>query len=95
MSGEASDERTRALCRDNGDGMHTKGTLMQHGRPCGVTQSEGQPVAREGQTGRDKAAEGLIVPGKPGNAGGGKGPQFKGNARSSEVQEIGRPINSK
>lgn len=50
-----------------------------------MTKCEGQPVAREGKTGRSKAAERLIVPLKPGNAGGGKGPQFKGNARSSEA----------
>jgi RNA-directed DNA polymerase len=30
-----------------------------------------------------------IVPTKPGNAGGGKGPQFKDNVRSGESQEIG------
>jgi hypothetical protein len=58
-----------------------------------VIGREDQPVAREGQTGRGKAAERLIVPRKPGNAGGGKGPQFKSNARSSEAQGIGQPIN--
>jgi group II intron reverse transcriptase/maturase len=30
---------------------------------------------------------------KPGNAGGGKGPQFESNARSSEAQGIGKPTN--
>ncbi|VWX50652.1 hypothetical protein NOVOSPHI9U_30060 [Novosphingobium sp. 9U] len=39
-------------------------------------------------------AERLVVPGKPGNAGGGKGPQFKANAASGKGQEIGKPINS-
>ena len=39
-------------------------------------------------------AERLVVPLKPGNAGGGKGPQFKTDARRSEDLEIGRPINS-
>ena len=39
--------------------------------------SDGQPDAREGQAGRLGVAERPVVPKKPGNAGGGKGPQFK------------------
>ena len=34
-------------------------------------------------------AEGLVVPLKPGNAGGGKEPWFKANAGSDEGDEIG------
>jgi hypothetical protein len=43
-----------------------------------------QPDAREGQAGRPGETEGFVVPRKPANAGGGKGPQFKTNARRSE-----------
>ena len=43
-----------------------------------------QPDAREGQAGRRGVTERFAVPLKPGNAGGGKGPQFKRNATSSE-----------
>ena len=43
-----------------------------------------QPDAREGQAGRAGVAERLIVPLKPGNVGGGKGPQFKTDATSGE-----------
>ena len=43
-----------------------------------------QPDAGDGQAGRPGVAERLVVPLKPGNAGGGKGPQFKTNAASSE-----------
>ena len=64
---------------------------MQHGKPQCVIRDD-QPEAREGQAGR--VAERLVVPGKPGNAGGGKGPQFKTNAASGEGPEIGKPINS-
>ena len=32
------------------------------------------------------------TPGKPGNTGGGKGPQFKVGAGSGEVQEIGETL---
>ena len=47
--------------------------------------SEGdQPNAREGGFGHSGVAERLVVPGKPGNAGGGKGPQFKTNVGSGE-----------
>ena len=53
-----------------------------------------QPDAREGQAGRTGVAERLVVPRKLGNAGGGKGPQFKTDARRGEDPEIGRPSNS-
>src|SRR3974377_2616761 len=47
-------------------------------------QSNDQLEAREGQVGRLGVAERFVVPLKPGNAGGGKGPQFKTNATSGE-----------
>ena len=43
-----------------------------------------QPDAREGQAGRPGVAERFVVPLKPGNAGGGKGPQFKTDALRGE-----------
>ena len=43
-----------------------------------------QPDAREGQAGRPGESERFVVPLKPGNAGGGKGPQFKTDAISGE-----------
>ena len=48
-----------------------------------------QPDAREGQAGLPGESERFIVPSKPGNAGGGKGPQFKVNVRSGDSREIG------
>ena len=42
-----------------------------------------QPDAREGQAGPAGVADRLVVPMKPGNAGGGKGPEFKTNVRKS------------
>ena len=53
----------------------------------------GQPAAGDGPAGRDGLAERLVVPRMPGNAGGGKEPQFRTNAESGKGQEIGRPIN--
>jgi RNA-directed DNA polymerase len=61
----------------------TQGKRTQHGKPHGVV-SDDQPDAREGQVGRRGVAERLAVPLKPGNAGGGKGPQFKTDAIRSE-----------
>src|SRR5246500_1005330 len=46
--------------------------------------SDDQPDAREGQVGCLGVAERFAVPLKPGNAGGGKGPQFKTDATSGE-----------
>ena len=43
-----------------------------------------QPDAREGQAGRPGVAERFVVPLKPGNAGGGKGSQFKTDALRGE-----------
>src|ERR1039457_6599013 len=54
-----------------------------HGKPQSVV-SDDQPEAREGQAGRPGVAERFVLPLKPGNAGGGKGPQFKTDAIRSE-----------
>ena len=61
----------------------TQGKRTQHGKPRGVVRDD-QPDAREGQAGRHGVAERLVVPLKPGNSGGGKEPQFKTDAASSE-----------
>src|SRR5437588_12912374 len=47
-------------------------------------RSDDQPEAREGQARRPGVAERFVVPLKPGNAGGGKGPQFKTDAIRGE-----------
>jgi hypothetical protein len=54
--------------------------------------SDEQPDTREGRSGHPGVAERLAVPLKPGNAGGGKGPQFRTDAIRSEGQEIGQPM---
>src|SRR5271166_3297512 len=60
-----------------------QGKRTQHGKPRGVV-SDDQLEAREGQAGRPGVAERFVVPLKPGNAGGVKGPQFKTDAISGE-----------
>src|SRR6185295_19129682 len=71
----------------------TQGKRRQHGKPQGVVGDD-QPDAGDGQAGRSGVTERFVIPLKPGNAGGGKGPQFKTNAASSEDAEIGQPSNS-
>jgi hypothetical protein len=61
----------------------TQGKRTQHGKPQGAIRDD-QPEAREGQAGRSGVAERPVVPVKPDNAGGGKGPQFKTDARRGE-----------
>ena len=48
-----------------------------------------QPDAREGQAGPFGVSERFIVPLKPSNFGGGKGPQFQKNVLRAESREIG------
>ena len=84
----AVDGRVRAngshrSCRGIGDGMQTQGTRRNTGSPSGDRHG-GQPATRESQAGLFGVAERSAVPMKPGNAGGGKGPQLKGDARSDQ-----------
>src|SRR5580698_4769079 len=82
-----SEEYAPLLHRGSG-GACTQGKRTQHGKPQCVIRDD-QPDAREGQAGRAGAAERLEVPLKPGNAGGGKGPQFKTNATSGRMSSAG------
>ena len=69
----------------------TQGKRTQHGKPQGVVRDD-QPDAREGQAGRPGVTERFVLPMKPGNAGGGKGPQFKQTQYVVKDLEIGQPI---
>ena len=92
MTGMDEQSRTlQSLRRGSGDSMHTRKAhatreALSHG------PAQDQPDAREGQAGRDGVAEGLVVPGKSGNADGGKEPWFKADAGSSEGDEIGTTL---
>ena len=59
-----------------------QGKRTKHGKPQSVVID--QPETREGQAGRLGVAERFVVLLKPGNAGGGKGPQFKTDEIRSE-----------
>ena len=74
--------------------MQAKGTIRNTGSPSGDRDVD-QRAARERKVRPTGMAEGLVILMKPGNAGGGKGPQLKADARSDEGREIGdKPDNS-
>jgi len=74
--------------------MSAQGTIHNTGSPSG-DGSTNQLAARERKAGPTGMAEGLVVLTKPDNAGGGKGPQLKADARSDDGREIGdEPDNS-
>src|ERR1035441_10395790 len=62
--------------------------------PAVVLEVQDQPATRESQAGLFGAAERLVVPMKPGNAGGGKGPWLEINARSDKDGGIGDESNN-
>ena len=66
--------------------MHT-GMKRNTGSPS-RWRRELQRDAREGQARPRRVTERLVVPLKPGNAGGGKGPQFKDNAARQRVGRV-------
>ena len=97
LSGKADTAGLRAkryaqpLRRGSGDSMYTRKAYATREAPW-RGQSNDQLEAREGQAGRFGVAERFVVPLKPGNAGGGKGPQFKAGAESGDAQEIGETL---
>ena len=80
---ESTSESAHRSCRGIGDGMWTKGTRRNTGNPSGE-RGRAQPATRESQAGPFGVAERPVVLMKPGNAGGGKGPQLKGDAGSDK-----------
>jgi hypothetical protein len=64
------------------------GARRNTGSPSGDCRMD-QPESRERQAGPSGVSGRLIVPMKPGNAGGGKEPQLEVNARSDEEGGIG------
>ena len=69
--------------------MHENGKRKQHGKPRAVAVRGRQLETREGQARRCGVADRPVVPRRPGNAGGGKGPWFKDSVGSGESREIG------
>ena len=70
----------RRFCRGNGDGTRQEETNATR-ETLPVTDA-GQRAAREGEARPVGVSERPIVPSKPGNSGGGKGPWFKIECRT-------------
>jgi hypothetical protein len=75
--GEASEKRTRPSCRGSDDGTCVRGLVRNKGSLrwalTGVANRQ-QRLAREGQSRPGQMTDGLVLPTRPGNAGGGKEP---------------------
>src|ERR687894_519757 len=70
--------------RSGGGGNEVAGAFDAKGQRVGPRAD-----AREGQAGPAGMADGLVVPAKPGNAGGGKGPEFKeGAGRGTRARRV-------
>jgi hypothetical protein len=77
-----SEEDAPLLHRGSGGSMYTRKARATREIP--TRDQEDQPDAREGQAERTGVTERLVVPRKPDNAGGGKGPQLETDARRGE-----------
>jgi hypothetical protein len=75
--GRPMSDSTQRSHRGIGNGMPTHGRPLQHGKPLSAEARDLQPDAREGQAGPGGVADRPVVPPTPGNAGRGKGPEFK------------------
>jgi hypothetical protein len=74
--------------------MSARNSASTREAPVGEGEVLNRTPARD-RPGWRRVADRLVVPMKPGNAGGGKGPELKENVRRSEGKEIGdEPINS-
>ena len=82
VEGRVQANSFRRSCRGNDDGMHAQENRRNTGSPNG-DRSMGQLAPRERQAGLFGVAERFAVPMKPGNSGGGKGPQLEANATSN------------
>ena len=68
-----------------------QGAPSQHGKPQRVVEGH-QPETREGQSGPYGVADRLVVPVMPGNAGGGKGPEFGCACEGDNGRESGASL---
>jgi len=84
LRGKKLSEAPQQSHRGIGGGMSAQGNTTQHGKPQRWDRVNPNRNPARDQPGPYGVAERSVVPLKPGNAGGGKGPQFKVNVRSSD-----------
>ena len=78
-----SEDDAQLLHRGTGGGTCMKESARNTGSPMAWSRMTNRAPARD-RPGPHGVAERFVIPLKPGNAGGGKGPQFKTDARRSE-----------
>src|SRR5260370_41923122 len=81
VGGTVRANKFHQTCRGIGDGMYAKWIMRNTGSPSGDLGMD-QRATRERQAWLTGMAERLVVLTKPGNSGGGKGPQLKADAGS-------------
>ena len=81
--GEMSEDDARLLHRGTGGSTYMKESVRDTGSPATRSGMANRTPARD-RPGAHGVAERLAAPLKPGNAGGGKGPQFETGATRSE-----------
>ena len=74
--GKRATQAPNRFRRGIGAGTHGRGGEQQHGKPC-RWRARTKPESRKGQAWPGRVAERSVLPGRPGNAGGGKGPQVR------------------
>jgi hypothetical protein len=77
--------------RGSGDGMSGQISGATRETPLGGPSTD-QPEAREGQAGPGGVADGSVVPSRPGNAGGGKGPWLKAAHHVARDRRLARSL---
>ena len=87
VDGTVRANKFHRTCRGTGDGMQAKGTRSNTGSPSG-DRGQDQLATRESQAGPYGVAERSVRPMKPGNAGGGKGPQLKGTQEATKTEGL-------
>ena len=87
--GKANDASTQRFRRGSGDGMCAEGSCATREAPRGGWRGgAGQRWCREARNRPPGVADRVVVPAKPGNAGGGKDPWSGNGAGRSERQAI-------
>src|SRR5262249_46663640 len=78
--------------RGRGEGMGAGGINRQHGKPPRWDEGVPHRTPARDRPGRRGVADRLVVPGKPGNAGGGKGADFGCAAEATNSPGIDRTV---
>jgi len=91
-AGRATSDALDRSRRGSGDGMCARGIDGQHGKPQRRDGGVPNRTPARDRPGRRGVADRFAVPWKPGNAGGGKGPDFGCAVEATNSQGIDRKV---